>query len=96
MCDRVLFLRDGVIARAETLHDADRHAVAIRFLPGSFDSETVQGIAGSKPHNDVVIVAGRSEAEIAAVVRRLVGSGADVVEVRAHAADLEGIFRGVF
>jgi ABC-2 type transport system ATP-binding protein len=96
VCDRVLFLRGGVVARAETLRQTDRYVVVIRFLTGSFDPATVQGIVGSVPENDVVTISGGSEAEIAAVVRRLVDAGADVVEVRPHTTDLEGIFRGVF
>ena len=41
-----------------------------------------------------VALAAASEADIAAVVRQLVTSGADIVEVRPHVADLEDIFRG--
>lgn len=94
ICDRVLFLRRGVIARAETLRHSDRFLVAIRFLPGSFDAAAVQRITGSEPQNDMVIVAAPSEMEIAAIVRQLVAGGAEVVEVRPYTPDLEGIFRG--
>jgi len=94
VCDRVLFLRGGGVARAETLRHADRIVMVVRLLPGSFDPETVRRMVGSAPENDVVVIAGRDEAEIAAAVRRLVGSGADVVEVRPYVADLESIFRG--
>lgn len=94
VCDRVLFLRGGVVARAETLRHAGRVVMAVRLLPGSFDPESVRRMVGSAPENDVVVIAGRDEAEIAAAVRRLVTSGADVVEVRPHVADLESIFRG--
>ena len=95
VCDRVLFLRGGVIARAETLRHSDRFLVAIRFLARSFDAAAVRRIAGSEPRNDTVIVAAPSETEIAAMVRQLVTSGAEVVEVRPYTPDLEGIFRGV-
>jgi len=94
VCDRVLFLRGGVVARAETLRHAGRIVMAVRLLPGSFEPETVHRMVGSAPENDVVIIAGRDDAEIAAAIRRLVTSGADVVEVRPHMADLESIFRG--
>ena len=94
VCDRVVFLHGGVIARAETLRHVDRYEVAIRFLPGSFDAGAVERIAGRAPLDGVVLVSRGSEAEIAAVVRELVASGAGVVEVRPHVADLEGIFRG--
>jgi len=94
VCDRVVFLRGGVIARMETLRHAGKYEVAIRFLDGSFDAAAVERIAGRAPQEGVVVVTRASEAEIAAVVRELVASGAGVVEVRPHVADLEGIFRG--
>ncbi|HEV2722194.1 MAG TPA: ABC transporter ATP-binding protein [Thermoanaerobaculia bacterium] len=94
VCDRVVFLHGGVIARAETLRHIDKFVFAIRFLNGSFDAAAVARIAGRAPDGDVVLVSRASEAEIAAVVRELVTSGAAVVEVRPHVADLEGIFRG--
>ncbi|MEO8216101.1 MAG: ABC transporter ATP-binding protein [Acidobacteriota bacterium] len=94
VCDRVLFLRGGVVARAETLRHADRMLMAVRLLPGSYQPEGVKEIAGSAAENDVVVIAGRDEAEIASLVRRLVTSGADVVEIRPHMTDLESIFRG--
>ena len=94
VCDRVLFLDKGVIARAERLRHADRHVVIIRFLEGRFDPTVVERIAGSRVEDGAVIVSSSSEAEIAATVRRLITSGADIIEVRRHSADLEAIFRG--
>jgi ABC-2 type transport system ATP-binding protein len=94
VCDRVVFLHGGVIARAETLRHTDRLEMAIRFLAGSFDANAVARIAGRAPAGDVVVVSRATEAEIAEVVRQLVAGGAGVVEVRPHVADLEGIFRG--
>ena len=95
VCDRVLFLQDGVIAREETLRHADRFVVAIRLLAGSYDPQAVQRAAGAAPKEDVVIISGPTEADIAAIVRQIVMSGAGVVEVRSHTADLESMFRGV-
>jgi ABC-2 type transport system ATP-binding protein len=94
VCDRVLFLRGGVIARAETLRHSDRFLVAIRFLPRSFDADAVRRIAGAEPQDDTVVVAAPGETEVALIVRQLVSSGAEVVEVRPYTPDLEGIFRG--
>jgi ABC-2 type transport system ATP-binding protein len=94
VCDRVVFLHGGVIARRETLRHTDKYEVAIRFLAGSFDAAAVARIAGRAPQDGVVVVTRATEADIAAVVRELVASGAGVVEVRPHVADLEGIFRG--
>jgi ABC-2 type transport system ATP-binding protein len=94
VCDRVVFLLGGVIARVETLRHTDKCVFAIRFLPRSFDAAVVERIAGRAPDGDVVIVSRESEAEIAALVRELAAGGAGVVEVRPHVADLEGIFRG--
>jgi ABC-2 type transport system ATP-binding protein len=94
VCDRVVYLNRGVVARAEALRHADRIVMAARLLPGSFDPESVQRMVGSAPENDVVIITGRDDAEIAAAVRRLVTSGAEVVEVRPHVTDLESMFRG--
>jgi len=95
VCDRVVFLSAGVIARAETLRHAGRVVVAIRLLPGSFDPAIVERIAGSPARENTVIATLETENDVAEVVRELAASGAGVVEVRAHTADLEGIFRGV-
>jgi ABC-2 type transport system ATP-binding protein len=95
MCDRVLFLHRGVVARAETLRAADRRVVAIRLLPGTYDAANVKRITGSDVEDGVVNVSTASDADIAALVGALVRSGASVVEVRPQTADLEAIFRGV-
>jgi len=94
VCDRVLFLRDGVVARAETLRHVDRIVVAITLLAGSFDPATIAQIDGAALKENVLIVAVENEAAIAGVVRSLVATGAGVIDVRRHTADLEGIFRG--
>lgn len=94
VCDRVLFLHGGVIARSETLRHADRIDVAITLLAESFDPAAVERIAGAAPNGNVVMATVETEADIAEVVRGLVDSGAGVVDVRRHTADLEGIFRG--
>ncbi|MBV8519980.1 MAG: ABC transporter ATP-binding protein [Acidobacteria bacterium] len=94
VCDRVLFLKNGFITRDETLRHADRIVVAITLLAGSYDANAVARITGAAPQNDVAIVSVDSMAGIAARVRELVESGAGVVDVRRHTADLERIFRG--
>ena len=94
VCDRVLFLRDGVIARAETLRHVDRIVVAVTLLPGSFDPAAVERITGNAPRENVVLATLEMEADIAQIVREIVDSGAGVIGVRRHTADLEGIFRG--
>lgn len=94
VCDRVLFLSGGVIARRETLRHVDRLVVAVTLLPGSFDADTVARIAGSTPAGNVVTASLETENDIAELVRELVASGAGVIDVRRHTADLEGIFRG--
>ena len=43
---------------------------------------------------NVVIVSVETEIDIAELVRELVASGAGVIDVRRHTADLESIFRG--
>jgi ABC-2 type transport system ATP-binding protein len=93
VCDRVLFLRGGVIARAETLRQIDQMVMSVRLLRGSYDPETVRRVAGRAPENDIVVISGRDDAAIAAIVRQLVTSAGEVVEVRPHVADLESIFR---
>lgn len=93
VCDRVLFLHRGVIARAETLRHADRIVVAVTLLPG-FDAGEVARIAGSDVRENVVIATVETEADIAELVRELVGAGAGVIDVRRHTTDLESIFRG--
>ncbi|HEX7707156.1 MAG TPA: ABC transporter ATP-binding protein [Thermoanaerobaculia bacterium] len=94
VCDRVLFLKQGVISHEETLRHVDRIEIVIRLLAGSYDSETIARIAGNAPEADLVAVSVETESEIAELVRELSDSGAGVVEVRPRTADLEGIFRG--
>jgi ABC-2 type transport system ATP-binding protein len=93
VCDRVLLLRGGQIQRMETLRHAGRTAVAIRLLRGSFDVTTVERITGSSLAAETIVVSRETEAEIAAIVRELVLSGASVVEVRPQTMELESIFR---
>jgi ABC-2 type transport system ATP-binding protein len=93
VCDRVVFLHKGVIARAETLRHTDRIVVAVTMMPG-FDAVAVERIAGAAAKANVVIATVETEAEIARLVRELVASGAGVIDVRRHTTDLESIFRG--
>ena len=94
VCDRVLFLSGGVIARDETLRHVDRIVVAVTMLAGSFDAKAVARIAGVPPRGNAVIASVETEGEIAELVRELAASGAGIIDVRRHMADLEGIFRG--
>jgi ABC-2 type transport system ATP-binding protein len=94
VCDRVLFLSGGVVGRAETLRHTDRIIVAITMLAGSFDASKVQAIANAEPKENVLIATVETEGEIAELVRALAASGAGIIDVRRHTADLEGIFRG--
>jgi len=94
VCDRVLFLRGGVITHDETLRHADRIVVAITMLAGSFDPVRVAQVSGAVPNGSVVVATVETDGDIATLVRRLVEDGAGVVDVRRHTADLEGIFRG--
>jgi ABC-2 type transport system ATP-binding protein len=94
VCDRVLFLYGGVIARRETLRHTDHIVVAVTMLAGSFDPAAIERIAGRAPTANVLIADVESESAIAALVRSVVETGAGVVDVRRHTADLEGIFRG--
>lgn len=94
VCDRVLFLSGGVIARHETLRHTDHIVVAITMLPGSFDPIAVERIAHVAPRLNVLIADVAADADIAALVRALAESGAGIIDVRRHTADLEGIFRG--
>jgi ABC-2 type transport system ATP-binding protein len=94
VCDRVLFLSSGVIARRETLRHVDHIVVAVTLLAGTFVAGEVERIAGVPPNGNVVIANVGNEGEIATLVKALVDSGAGVIDVRRHTADLESIFRG--
>jgi hypothetical protein len=92
VCDRVLFLKGGLVARAETILSSDGHVMVIRLVPGSFDASAVEQIAGSTPSDNTIIVSAATERDVAAIVRRLINSGADIVEVRRQTSDLESLF----
>lgn len=94
VCDRVLFLKGGVIARSEALRDIARITIAVTLLAGSYDPSVVEAVAGSAPKDDVVTATVDTEGDVAQFVARIVGSGAGVIDVRRRTADLESIFRG--
>jgi ABC-2 type transport system ATP-binding protein len=94
VCDRVLFLKNGVIARDEALRELAKVSIAITLLPGSYDAATVTAAIGVMPKDDVVIANVATEGDIAELVTRIVGTGAGVIDVRRRTADLESIFRG--
>lgn len=94
VCDRVLFLRGGVIAREEALRDIAQITIAVTLLAGSYDAVAVESAAGVAAKDDVITVNVATEGDVAQLVARLVGSGAGVIDVRRRTADLESIFRG--
>jgi ABC-2 type transport system ATP-binding protein len=94
VCDRVLFLKDGVIARDEALREIATITIVVTLLAGSYDLATVTNAIGFLPKNDVVIANVASEGDIAQLVSRIVATGAGVIDVRRRTADLESIFRG--
>jgi len=94
VCDRVLFLHDGVVARDETLRDATRIIIAITLLRGTYDAAAIAAAAGVEPLDDVVTATVGSDEETAALVARIAGSGAGIIDVRRRVTDLESIFRG--
>jgi len=94
VCDRVLFLKDGVIAREEALRELAKILIAITLLPGSYDAASVAAAAGSIVKDNVVTTYVVTEAGVAQLVTRIVGTGAGVIDVRRRTADLESIFRG--
>jgi ABC-2 type transport system ATP-binding protein len=94
VCDRVLFLKDGVIARDEALREIATITISVTLLPGSYDGAAVAAAAGVTPANDVLTANVATEADVAQLVARIVGSGAGVIDVRRRTADLESIFRG--
>jgi ABC-2 type transport system ATP-binding protein len=94
VCDRVLFLKDGVIARDEALREVTKVTIAVTLLAGSYDAATIAAAIGAAPANDAVVANVASEGDIAQLVSRIVGTGAGVIDVRRRTADLESIFRG--
>jgi len=94
VCDRVLFLKDGVIAREEALRELAKILIAITLLPGSYDAASVAAAAGAIVKDNVVTTYVVTEADVAQLVTRIVGTGAGVIDVRRRTADLESIFRG--
>jgi len=94
VCDRVLFLKDGVISRDEALREIATITIVVTLLAGSYDLATITNATGIPPKNDVVIANVASETDIAQLVSSIVGAGAGVIDVRRRTADLESIFRG--
>src|SRR5207248_8938722 len=68
VCDRVLFLKDGVIARDEALREVARITIAVTLLAGSYDVATVAAAVGALPKDDVIIANVATEADVAQLV----------------------------
>jgi ABC-type multidrug transport system ATPase subunit len=94
VCDRVLFLSGGVIARDEALREIASITIVVTLLTESYDAAAVEAVAGAAPKNDLVTANVATEADVARLVARIVGTGAGIVDVRRRTADLESIFRG--
>ncbi len=94
VCDRVLFLKGGVIARDESLREITKILIAITLLPDSYDAASVAAASGAVVKDDIVTTYVANEADVAQLVSRIVGTGAGVIDVRRRTADLESIFRG--
>ncbi len=94
VCDRVLFLKGGVIARDESLRELTKILIAITLLPDSYDAASVAAASGAVVKDDIVTTYVANEADVAQLVSRIVGTGAGVIDVRRRTADLESIFRG--
>ncbi len=94
VCDRVLFLKGGVISRDEALREIARITIVITLLSGSYNLAAVEAAAGTAPKDDVITASVVTEADVAKLVARIVGSGAGIIDVRRRIADLESIFRG--
>jgi ABC-2 type transport system ATP-binding protein len=92
ICDRVYFLRDGRIERAETLRATRIIPIMISLLPGSFDVEALRS-HGLSVEGSVATATVEDDAGIAGLVRLVIATGAGVVEVRRAGADLEQMFR---
>jgi ABC-type multidrug transport system ATPase subunit/ABC-type transport system involved in multi-copper enzyme maturation permease subunit len=88
ICDRVFFLRDGRVEHAETLRSTDRIPIAIGLLAGSFDVEVLRG-HGLTLDGNVASAIVADDAAIAELIRKVIATGAGVVEVRRATADLE-------
>ncbi|HET7711748.1 MAG TPA: ABC transporter ATP-binding protein [Thermoanaerobaculia bacterium] len=93
ICDRVLFLKNGVIAEERALKQTDTLSVTVRLLPGSFDPGQIEALVASSVSSNVLTLTAENEAALAAIIRRLVEAGAGVVEVKPLTTDLEEIFR---
>src|SRR4051812_39645701 len=94
VCDRVLFLSGGVIARDEALRDIARITIAVTLLAGSYDAAVIESVAGVPVKDDIITASVAGEGDIAQLVARVVGSGGGVIDVGRRTADLESIFRG--
>jgi ABC-2 type transport system ATP-binding protein len=94
VCDRVLFLRGGVIAREEALRDIAQITIAVTLLAGSYDAVAVESAAGVAVKDDIITANVATEGDVAQLVTRIVSTGAGVIDVRRRTADLESIFRG--
>jgi ABC-2 type transport system ATP-binding protein len=93
VCDRVVFLSKGLIARDEALRGAAAMVIAVTLLPGSFDPAAVAAATGIEPAENVLMATAASDGDVAALVGKIVGTGAGVIDVRRRTADLESIFR---
>ena len=101
LCDRIAFIRGGLLridSPAALRGALGGHGLSVRLRDAASSEQlgTVRGLQGvrSAEMADGVLQVGADEPETVApaVVRALVGSGADIVEVHAEQASLERVY----
>ncbi len=92
VCDRVLFLKEGRLLRTHEVRAGGRRAEVRLKDPAQIAAALAKAIPEGTLEGDRFRVPVISEDEVPALVRRLVGLGAGILEVRLAGAELEQLY----
>lgn len=98
VCDRVVFIRRGVVVREIDLHERDLAGVEVALKVGELTPALLRGlqqfgeVVTQQPSQHTCTLLMQSEADMPALARWLIAQGAALYGMSAHRQSLESIF----
>jgi ABC-2 type transport system ATP-binding protein len=92
VCDRVLFLKQGRLLRTHDVRAGGTHAEARLANPAEVQARLEQALPAGVLEGDCFRIPVAAPGGVPALVRQLVGYGAEILEVRLAGAELEQLY----